>query len=136
MGTIFSQQFSARIADFFDTPLDSAFGRTADGREVVYPWPWPHRGYILPDSATVQRLRATMQWWVRMALPVFLMLAIFGLRPLLVFGFLYIDAYYINIWTHVNRFASSRNQVEPLESEETSETQIERFESQESRMSA
>jgi len=118
MSSIVNKQLSVRIADFFDRPLASSFGRTADGREVVYPWPWQHKGYILPDSETAQRLRATMQWWVRMALPVFVMLAIFGLRPLLTFGFLYLDAYYITLWTHVNRFAPSRKQIERLTPEE------------------
>lgn len=118
MSSIVNKQLSARIADFFDTPLDAAFCRTADGRDVVYPWPWQHRGYVLPDGETAQRLRATMQWWVRMALPIFVMFAMFGLRPLLSFAAFYLTAYYVTVWSHVNRFAPAGRQIGRLVSAE------------------
>ncbi|HXZ88138.1 MAG TPA: hypothetical protein VEF07_06180 [Candidatus Binataceae bacterium] len=113
-----NNQLLARIADFFDTPLDRAFAKTADGREVVYPWPWQHKGYMLPDRETAQRLRATMQWWVRMALPIFVMFAMFGLPTLLRFAAFYLAAYYVTIWSQVNRFAPAGRQIERLASEE------------------
>lgn len=118
MNSIVNRQLSERIADFFDTPLVAAFGTTPDGREVVYPWPWQHKGYVVPDRETAQKLRATMQWWVRMALPVFLMLAIFGIVPLLGFGVLYLMTYYATIWFHVNRLAPVAGRIKRLAPDE------------------
>jgi len=117
MSSDVNRQLSARIADFFDTPLYAAFAKTADGRDVVYPWPWQHQGYVLPARETA-RLRATMQWWVRMALPIFVMLAMFGLRPLLGFAPLYLVAYYATVWIRVNRFAPAARQIERPAAEE------------------
>lgn len=117
MSLIKIKMLSSRVADFFNTPLDAAFGRTPDGRDVVYVWPWQRRGYVLPQGETTQRLRATMQWWLRMALPIFVMFAVLGLRPLLTFGVFYLEAYYLCLWSHVNRFTTTGKQIELLPSE-------------------
>jgi hypothetical protein len=98
-------KLSSRIADFFHRPVDAAFGRTTDGREFVYLWPWQRKAYVLPSDEVAQQLRATMHWWVRMALPIFVLFAVLGVGPLVSFGSLYLSAYYVSLLSHVNRMA-------------------------------
>jgi len=113
-----SEKLTSRIANFFNRPLEAAFGKTRDGRDVVYLWPWKHPGYVLPDGATAQQLRATMGWWIRMALPIFVIFAALGVHALISFGALYMAGYYMTVLSHLNRLALHSKQAVELPSQE------------------
>jgi hypothetical protein len=105
MSSAFTDKLTSRIANFFNRPLEAAFGKTGDGRDVVYLWPWKHPGYVLPNDASTRQLRATMGWWIRMALPIFVIFAALGVHALISFGALYMAGYYMTVLGHLNRLA-------------------------------
>lgn len=105
MSPVKTEKKPSRIANFFRKPLDAAFGKTPDGHDVFYLWPWHHAGYVLPAGDATAQLRATMHLWLRTALPLFVLYAVLGVHALVSFGSLYIAAYYITLSQQVKRFA-------------------------------
>jgi hypothetical protein len=89
---------SLTTVGFFDQPIATGFKRTADGRAVVHPWPWPLRvGCYLPNEETEAKLRRMMKRWLWAALPVFILFGLFGPRAIVSFGLIYVAAYYTRI---------------------------------------
>jgi hypothetical protein len=112
------ENLSTRVADFFDRPLEAAFGKTRDGHDVVYLWPWKHDGYILPNAECAQQMRATMGWWIHMALPIFVLFAALGVHALISFGALYMAGYYVTALNHLHRLAPAAKEVQQVASED------------------